>query len=193
VNGCEADSQVLAGEQHTEARDPEGIGKKLRLAGEAKPCGHELVLADRRGDHGGGLAIFEFVCGQFQCFECGGSGSLIWLTRDAGAAVADDFKFVVVRDFRRGKGLIDNFRADAGGVTECDEDAGHEVRFLCSHVLPSGNRRNFKSHGLHSDATESQHGAHTNESQYGPHTNKSLDEAPGAPEGYRRSAKSWAG
>jgi hypothetical protein len=33
----------------------------------------------------------------------------------------------------------------------------------------------------------------TKESLHGSHANKSLDEAPGAPEGYRRSAKSWAG
>ena len=153
VNGREADGQVMAGEQHAEMRDSEGIGEKFRLAGKAETYGLELVLADRCGDHGSGLADFEFECGLFQTLECGGGGLLVWLARRAGFAVANDFKFVVLRDFRRGKGLIDNFRADAGGVADGDEDAGHGQRFPCYHVLPSGNACKFQISRLAREVT----------------------------------------
>ena len=69
MNGREADGQVLASEQHAEARDTEGIGKKFCLAGEAKSHGLELVLADRCGDHGSGFADFEFESGVLQALR----------------------------------------------------------------------------------------------------------------------------
>lgn len=133
-----------AGEQHAEARDTEGIGEKFRLAGEAKSYGLELVLADWCGDHGGDLAIFEFDCGLFKGLEGGGGGPLIGLARCAGTAISDDFKLVALRNLCGCESKFDNFRADAGGVTECDEDAGHKERFLCSYVLPSGNRQKIQ-------------------------------------------------
>ena len=148
MNGREADGQVLASEQHAEARDTEGIGKKFCLAGEAKSHGLELVLADRCGDHGSGFADFEFESGVLQALECGFSGPLVWLAGCASLTVADDFKLVVLRYLCRCKGLIDNFRADAGGVADGDKDACHIQRFPSCDVLPSHNRLNFKSHGL---------------------------------------------
>ena len=94
VNGCEADGQMFPGEQHAVVGDTKGVGEKFRLAGEGESDRLELVLADRRGDHGSGLAVFEFEGGQFQCFEGGGGGPLIRPARGACAAVANDFKLV---------------------------------------------------------------------------------------------------
>jgi len=144
VNGRETDGQVLAGEQHAEACDAESISEKFRLAGEAKSGGLELVLADRCGDHGGSLPGFEFDYGLFQGLKCSGGGSLVGLARRAGVAVADDLKLVVLRKIPAGKGPLDNFRADAGGVAYGDEDAGHDQGFSCCHVMPSGNACEFQ-------------------------------------------------
>lgn len=125
VDGGEPDGEGAAGQQHAEVSDAEGVCEKLGLAGKRETERLQRILADRGGDDGIRLARLEHGGRLVKCGEGGGGGAAVGLAWIAGVAVAEQDELTVLRKRAHGEGLLDDFRADSGGVSEGDGDAWH--------------------------------------------------------------------
>lgn len=125
VDGSKAHRQGRPGEEHAEVRHAKRMGEKFRLPGKRKPDRLERVLADGPGDHCVRRACGQAVGGKLQRLEGRPGGAQVGLSGGPGITVAEDFKHAVTGELPGGEGLVDDLRADAGGVAEGDEDVRH--------------------------------------------------------------------
>ncbi len=127
MDGGEADGDGGAGEEHSGFGDAEGVGEEFGLAGEGEADGLEGFFGDGAGDDGGGVGFAEEAGGFVEGVEGGAGGFWGGFSGGGGGAVADDTVDEVFGEFSGGEGGIDDFRADACGVAEGDENFFHVV------------------------------------------------------------------
>ena len=126
MDGGEADGERVSGEQHPEVIDTEGVGEIFGLAGEGKAEGLQAFFGNRAGDHGVGITLFEHGDCLIECGHGGGGRAGVGLARCARAAIAEHDEFKAFRQGSGGEGLVDDFGADPGGITQGDGDAWHD-------------------------------------------------------------------
>ena len=69
--------------------------------------------------------MFQFHDRLIQGGERGGGRAGVRAAGHTRVAIPEHGKLEAARQLARGQGTRDDFRPDAGGVSQCDDDAGH--------------------------------------------------------------------
>ena len=125
MDGGERDGERVSGQHHAEIQNAECIRKIFGLAGEGESEGLQAFFGNRAGDDSIRRAAFQLENRLVESGHGGGGRAGVGFAGNSRVSIADDFEFEVLRQFSGGHGLIDDFRADSGGVSQGDQDAWH--------------------------------------------------------------------
>ena len=129
VSSDEGDGEGSAGEAHGVVGGVGAGGEEFGLAGEVEADLVEVVFADGASDDGGEFAVEGAGDGFFKGVEAGLGGGVGRLAGDVAGGAADELDVrTAEREGVGGEGGGDDFRADAGGVTEGDGDVSFQLR-----------------------------------------------------------------